>query len=254
MIGSWITAQWRAFASAIAFLSRLPVRVVEYDARLVAKSVIYFPVVGVVIALLSAAAFLVAQVFWQTPVAIVLAMITSIVATGAFHEDGLADTADGLGGGWTVDDKLRIMKDSRIGTYGGLALMTALLLKFSALLTIPAEAIPQALICGHVLGRWSILPMLRYCEYLGGVEGTGGPFVGAVDIRGLMIGSALASILVVVFAPSNPMVILLCGLLLVLLSRQFFTARLGGITGDTLGATNQLVEVGVYLVIAATMG
>lgn len=251
MKDGWIKTQSRAFISAIAFLSRLPVGVQEYDARILEKSVVYFPLVGVVIALISAAVFLVAQIFWDMPVAIVLAMIAAIVATGGFHEDGLADTADGLGGGWTVEDKLRIMKDSRIGTYGGLALFTALLLKYSALITIPAEAVPQALICGHVLGRWSILPLLRYCDYLGGSEGSGRGFVGAVDGRTLMVGSLLSCILVVVCAPWDSGAILLCSVLVIVLSRQLYVIKLGGITGDTLGATNQLVEIGVYLMIAA---
>lgn len=254
MKDSWLASQWHIFACAITFLTRLPVSVAKYDARILGKSVVYFPLVGVVIGLLSVVVFLAAQFFWAIPVAIVLAMITTIIATGGFHEDGLADTADGLGGGWSIDDKLRIMKDSRIGTYGGLALIAALLLKFSVLISIPAGAIPQALICGHVLGRWSILPLLRYCDYLGGSEGAGGPFVGAVDTRTLLIGSVLTGLLVAVCAPSNAVSILLGSLLLVVLSRQFYKAKLGGITGDTLGATNQLVEIGVYLAIAAQVG
>ena len=251
MSGSWINRQWRLFATAVAFLTRLPIPAGEYEPRVLAQSVVYFPVVGLLVALIGAAVFLLANALWGGPVALLLLLLSSLLVTGAFHEDGLADTVDGLGGGWSTEDKLRIMKDSRVGTYGALALVMALLLKFGGLMSLPSEVVPAALVCGHVLGRWAILPLLRYCEYLGGDRGTGGSFAGAVDGRGLLIGTLPAWILVALCAPVRPLLVILCAVLLVAVCRQVFLSKLGGITGDTLGATNQVVEVGVYLVLAA---
>ncbi len=167
-----------AFWCALMFLTRIPTPPVAHSDRLLALSAAYFPLVGLIIGGLGAITYSIALAMWNPEIAVVLTLGVMIYATGGFHEDGLADTSDGIGGGWSTEDKLQIMKDSRIGTYGSLALVLALLVKYTTLLAITPESIATALICGHVLARWSILPLLHSSHYVGSSEGSGKPLVG----------------------------------------------------------------------------
>lgn len=247
--GGPLQGEVMAVAHAVAFLTRIPLPAFPYNPELQGKSVSYFPMVGLLIGLIGAGVFELAHLIWPASIAIVLAMAATIVSTGAFHEDGLADSADGIGGGWTVDDKLRIMKDSRIGTYGGLALVLVVLLKFTALDALPDHAISSALIVAHVVGRWSTLPLLRYCSYLG--DGTGNPFVGSVTDRRLLAASGGTFLITVFFVGEHTIAILLCAIVCTCFSGVFFRRKIAGITGDSLGAANQFVELATYLLLAA---
>ncbi len=249
--GNPLKAEIMALAHAVTFLTRIPIPAFAYNTGLQRKSVSYFPVVGLLIGLIGAGVFEMTHLIWPTSVAIVLAMLATIICTGAFHEDGLADSADGIGGGWTVDDKLRIMKDSSIGTYGGLALILVVLLKFTALAALPEHTIPSALILAHVLGRWSTLPLLRLCSYVGG--GSGNPFIGAVTRWRLLTASLGAFLIVLFFACEFTIATLASAVIFTLISGLFFRHKIGGITGDSLGAANQLVEVTTYLVFAGIL-
>ena len=248
---SWIRQQFNAFCSAVTFLTRVSLRFGNVNHQLYGQSLAYFPVVGLLVGLFAAAVYLISIMFWGHSIAVALTMISTIVLTGGFHEDGLADTADGLGGGWSQEDKLRIMKDSVLGTYGNLALVMCLLTKFAALSALPADLVPVTLVCAHVLGRWSTLPLLRYCPYLGGEQGTGMAFADSMTDQSVLGGTLVAGAVLLLFSPINTLILLGITLLMLILCRQFLLRNLGGITGDTLGACNQVLELTVYLVVAS---
>lgn len=246
--------EWQALVCAMAFLTRIPMPTTPHSDQALARSVMYFPVVGLLVALIGGGVYLLAAALWPPAIAVLLAMGAMLLATGGFHEDGLADTADGLGGGWRVEDKLRIMKDSRLGSYGALALVMALLLKFAALLSLANAgglSVPAALVLGQVLGRWSTLPLIRSTDYVGGESGTGRPLVRGVSNRrlGLATAFALACVLLLRSVALGWLALVLVGL--IILWRRHCLRQLGGLTGDTLGAGNQLVELAVYLVLLA---
>ncbi|MFK8050136.1 MAG: adenosylcobinamide-GDP ribazoletransferase [Halioglobus sp.] len=245
--GGLVKTEVLTLAHALSFLTRFPLPAFSYHEALQSRSVCYFPLVGFIIGLIGAGVFEVATLIWPASVAIVFAMIATVISTGAFHEDGLADSADGIGGGWTVDDKLRIMKDSRIGTYGGLALILTMLLKFTSLNALPENQISAAFILAHVLGRWSTLPLLRYCSYIGG--GSGNPFAGSVTPIRIVAATLGMLLITVLFAGESTLAIAVSVLTITLISGLFFRSQIAGITGDSLGAANQLVEVTVYLVL-----
>lgn len=246
--GGLLETEALTIAHALSFMTRFPLPAFSYHSELQGRSVSYFPLVGLIIGLIGAGIFELANLIWPASMAIVLAVIATIISTGAFHEDGLADSADGIGGGWTVDDKLRIMKDSRIGTYGGLALVLVILVKFTALDALPEDKISAALILAHVLGRWSTLPLLRYCSYVGG--GSGNPFAGSAT-RTRLLAATFGTLLIILYlAGESITAIAISALAFTLLSGLFFRSQIGGITGDSLGAANQLVEVTTYLVLA----
>ena len=145
------------FFVAMGYFTRIPMPSwVEVDSDKLNKASRYFGLVGLLVGLLSAIVFWLTQNWLPAGVSVLLAMLVGVLLTGGFHEDGLADTFDGFGGGWTVEDKLRIMKDSRLGSYGALALMLALLLKWQLLVELalydPVVA-GSALIVAHTVSR-----------------------------------------------------------------------------------------------------
>ncbi|WP_206613474.1 adenosylcobinamide-GDP ribazoletransferase [Parahaliea mediterranea] len=245
--------EWQACHCAVTFLTRIPLPASPWQDAALTRSSAYFPLVGLLVGSLGALIYAGATQYWHSDIAALLAMAAMLLLTGGFHEDGLADTADGLGGGWSVDDKLRIMKDSRLGTYGALALVMALLLKFALLSALPPASVPAALILGQVLGRWAALPLIATTAYVRS-EGTGKPLVGGVTGPRLLAATGFSLLVLVVLEGTAPGAIALAVVALIALWRWHCQRQIGGITGDTLGAGNQLAELAVYLVLAATPG
>ncbi|MFV0277302.1 MAG: adenosylcobinamide-GDP ribazoletransferase [Parahaliea sp.] len=245
--------EWQALHCAITFLTRIPLPATTCNDDILARASAYFPGVGLLVGALAALVFYTASTLWTSPVALLLAMAASLLLTGGFHEDGLADTADGFGGGWTVADKLRIMKDSRLGSYGALALVMALLLKFAALSALPETAVPAALVLGQALGRWTALPLIRYTSYVRG-EGTGKPLVDGVTAARFTAASAGCLLLVLLLWPPALVALSLTLLAITWLWRRHCLRQIGGVTGDALGAGKELAELAIYLVLAAGTG
>ena len=238
----------RALVVALQFMTRLPLPAVAFRPALLARAALYFPAVGLVVGALGAAAYLLAALLWPPEVAAALAIMAMLLATGAFHEDGLADTADGLGGGWTVEDKLRIMRDSRIGSYGSLALVATLLLKFAVLGSLAPDTVPTALLLSQMLGRWSTLPLVGVMPYVGG--GSGRPLAEGIAPARIAAGTVFALLVAGVMAPQQWVALAALSALAVAASGWLFRRQLGGITGDTLGAANPARELLVLLAFA----
>lgn len=233
------------------FLTRIPCPAwVTHNTADLAQSTVYFPVVGVLVGSIGAGVFWGTRLLWPPLIAVIVALATISWATGAFHEDGLADTIDGFGGGWMTEDVLSIMKDSRIGTYGVVGLVVVLALKVSALWTLEPMGVVWALIAGHVLGRWSSLPLIWRYDYVRDTSATGQPFAATVTPFRLALGSVFAVGVVAVGLRAHALPVLAVALTVTGLAGLVFRRQIGGITGDTLGAANQLVELSTYLVLA----
>ena len=240
---------------ALQFLTRVPIPgKVPFSEELFANTPRYYPLVGVIIGVLCAIAFLASSSLFNNTVAVTLMMMFSVLLTGAFHEDGLADTFDGVGGGLTREKALSIMKDSRLGTYGTLALVMVLLLKFTALSALDAQAIAVGLIAGHGLSRLSSVFVMVSSRYVRD-HGTGKPVANGIDKSSLVIAltTGLVCLLLTLISLSLPMMIYgLIGLAIGHgLMRWVYARKLGGYTGDTLGAVQQVSEVGFYLGLSA---
>lgn len=238
-------------ATAVLFLTRVPVpwTVPGVEDRL-ARSTPWFPVVGAAVGAVGALAWWAGAGLWGPVIGALLAVAATVVLTGAFHEDGLADTFDGLGGTPDRARALEIMKDSRLGTYGAVALGLALAGRVAALAAL-GPAAPAALVGAHALARFSSLPLIHQLPYARADGGTGKPFAGGVSDRGLVAAALFTGLLTLslwgVAAPGA----WLAAAAIVLLLAAWFRRRLGGITGDTLGAANQGVELAVYLALLA---
>lgn len=235
------------FFGAVRFFTRLPVPGwVGHSADALNHSARYFPLVGLIVGLIGALLFALTSFFWPKTLAVLLAMAATIYATGAFHEDGWADMVDGFGGGWTRERTLEIMKDSRIGSYGAIALVLLLLGKFMALVELDMLLVAPALIAGHALSRLCSTVLLYLLDYAR-EEGKAKPLATRISAGELALASVFGLIGLLLLPPQAAVLgLLFAGATTAYLARKI-KQRLGGYTGDCLGATQQLTEFAFYL-------
>jgi adenosylcobinamide-GDP ribazoletransferase len=246
------------FWNALRFLTVIPAPGAErIEDDWLMRAAKYFPLVGVIVGSFSAIALLLAGGIWSGLLPSLLAIATSIVLTGALHEDGLADTADGFGGGRSRQTRLTIMKDSRIGTYGTLALGLTVALRVAALATLPPWIGAAALIAAHAGGRLAAAAAMTALPYAGDPAATKLSYTEA-PLRAAEVALAV----IFVFAALLPLaqtgifaalIGLLFGAALVGWLVDLAGKLLGGYTGDVLGATEQLFEVGFLLGVAGVL-
>ena len=232
---------------AIQFLTRLPVPGnLSTSEEELGRASAFFPLVGIIVGGGAAAVFLLAQYVFPLSTCVLLAIIFSALITSGFHEDGLADTFDGFGGGWTKDRVLEIMRDSRIGTYGTLALIFLVLGKYNFLSSLPPRQIWRWLIVAHTASRWTILPLSAALPYAR-AEGQGKLVAKQIGPSALFIGSVTLLLACLLLSWQAALAALFVTVLVTFLCGLYFHVRLQGVTGDCLGAANQLSEVTLYL-------
>lgn len=207
----------------------------------------FFPLVGVVVA---AGAILLQGLLIShlgRPLVALIVLVYFVLITGCFHEDGLADTADGIGGGWNRDQMLLIMKDSRIGTYGAAALTLSLLARFLLLGALPLRGFAAYVISAQVLCRWSSLPLSYFLPPAREQDGQGARIAGLTSISSLIVGTILSFAIVGFTLRRTAIAPLVAALIVVALSGLFYMKKIHGVTGDCFGASNQLTEIAIYL-------
>lgn len=247
----------RYFFTALMFFTRIPCPPwVDHSAEALNRSRKYFPAVGWIVGGLSAGVFALAAVVWPAPLAVLLATAAGVWLTGAFHEDGFADVCDGFGGGWTADQILRIMKDSRVGAFGAIGIGLLMLLKGFALIEIARLGLSWtilALVNAHTTSRFVAATFVQTHRYVADPDQSKSkPIANARLSRGETAYSLLLALL--------PFGLYGAPLWLALFPLAFapkwylgrmFGRRIGGYTGDCLGATQQVVEVWFYLAFLA---
>lgn len=242
-----IRAFFVQLATAFTFMTRFPLvaRWSSGHASDLAASARFFPVVGYAVGGLAAAVLYYSANIVSLPVAALLAVIVLPVLTGAFHEDGLGDTADGLGGAFETSRKLEIMRDSRIGTYGTVALIGLFFMRWQLFLEIPVKAIFLSIVSAHVIARWSTVLLGWMMPYVR--EGASNkPVADGMRGRELLIATAFA-LLWCATEWKLHLGSMLVAVLISCLAAAWFRRQIGGVTGDTLGAANIAVEIGVLL-------
>jgi adenosylcobinamide-GDP ribazoletransferase len=244
---------------AIRFLTIVRVRDTESAMApdWLARAMQYFPVVGAGIGIVSAIVLLLANEFFTPVIAALLAVTASIILTSALHEDGLADTADAFGGGWTIEKRLAIMKDSRIGSYGALALGLGVALRVAAVSDMPMWAGPAALIAAHAAARAAPAFVMNRLRYAGETAAMKVSYAEAPvrtgELRLALIVVLLAALPLALISLSAVIVGQLCGAALAFFLARLSRQLLGGYTGDVLGAIEQVFEIGFLLGVAAVM-
>jgi adenosylcobinamide-GDP ribazoletransferase len=248
--------QLELFFIAIGFFTRLPVpRWVEFAPEKLGYAARYLPLVGWLVGLVGVAVYLLAVQVLPVDVAVVLAMAATIRVTGAFHEDGWADTCDGLGGGWTRAQVLAIMKDSRIGSYGAIGLVLMLLAKYLALVNLGAEddyPVMAALLVAHSLSRLAAVSLMAVLDYARADDSAKSVSVARRPSSAEFGVATLAGILpLLLLSPKQALIVLVLTAIVSIWAMRLFARRLGGYTGDCLGATQQAAELAIYLGIIA---
>jgi adenosylcobinamide-GDP ribazoletransferase len=201
-----LRSEWQLFLLALSWFTRLPVpRELGWSPKRFAESARYYPLVGALVGLVGALVYALAARWLPTLPALLLSLLATLRLTGAFHEDGLADSADGLGGGSSPERVLEIMKDSRIGSYGSLALILALGLKISTLAGLAAidPALPgSALIAGHALSRLFPTWLLRLLPYARQQGGGKAPASAPPPSRGALLIATSTALLPLLWLPA----------------------------------------------------
>lgn len=234
-------------ALALQFMTRVPIRFKGLDPARLSRAAAWFPAVGLLVGSAAACSYMLVIGHMGRPLAALIAVIVMVIITGGLHEDGLADCADAFGGGWTREDRLRIMKDSRIGTFGAIALILSLGSRILLLTTMPAGGVIRSLISAHVLARCTPLPLGALLKPARGSEGQGGRVAGATSWFTAAVGVAMALALVSWLLRASAWQPILTVAIVTAASALFYQRRLGGITGDCMGATIQLSEIAVYV-------
>lgn len=244
-----LKTQFQLFLTALMFYTRLPVpQSLGYSPERLNRSTRYLTLIGWIVGGIGAAVFYGLVQLFPVGLSVFLSMMATILLTGAFHEDGFADFCDGFGGGYTREKVLTIMKDSRIGTYGSVGLIGMLGTKFLALQSLPVAIIPLALVAGHAFSRLMPVIIIFTSWYSRedelskskpvGKKGTNADLILAI-IFGLGPLALLPWQLTAVVVPA--------ALALSFLFKKYIERKIGGYTGDCLGALQQLVEVLFYL-------
>jgi adenosylcobinamide-GDP ribazoletransferase len=247
---NWLQERAEEVKASIVFCTRLPVlRATPIASGAISKAAWAFPIAGLIVGLIGVIAYAAARKCGLPPwPASTLTVAATMLATGCLHEDGLADTADGFGGGKTREQKLAIMRDSRIGTYGVCALVLSIVLRVSALASLPnGHAVVWALIAMHV-GARATMPALMFLLKPARADGLAfeaGYPSGNVVAAALAIGFIT---LAICLHPLRGIVALICLGIAILVMAWLANRQIEGQTGDVIGALEQVGEIVVLLV------
>jgi len=241
----------KEFGLALTFLTIMPLpRRLTAEARELAASMAWFPLVGLFLGGLLAAAALGLQPWLPAPAKAALLVALLAITTRALHLDGLADTLDGLGGGHTRADSLRIMKDHSVGAFGAVGIALTLLVKYGLLTGLLETGQTGFLLIFPVVSR-SAMVLLAYLSPYARPEGGLGEAMTALTTGRIMaLAGASAVVIVIVAGQWQGLAALLAAALATLGLARYFRHRLGGVTGDVLGATNEFMEIVALLVLS----
>lgn len=233
------------------FYSRIPPGKIDYSEENLTKAFRYFPLIGIIVGALGGGVFWLLHFIFPTPIAVIAAMIVMVLSTGALHEDGLSDFFDGFGGGRDKEQILSIMKESTIGAYGVIALILLFLLKFTLLLSIDSSRVFVVLIAANALSRMMPLFLINSSHY----ARTGNSK--AMHTRNRLNATTFLTALAISLTPMlfMPWKILLMVIpvyaAIGFLLKIYTEKRIGGFTGDVLGALQQFSELAFYFICVA---
>ena len=243
----------KLFFTALMFITRIPVpKWVGYSESNLNKCNRYFPLVGVVVGGFGGLVYWLSLFLFSNEIAIVLSVASTILLTGAFHEDGFADVCDGFGGGWTKDKILTIMKDSRVGAYGMIGMILILLLKFYILNTLQGHILIPALIAGHSMSRAFAVSTMYSLPYVREDElSKSKPVTKNLHIFDLWVAMIIGLSSLLLFQNWKIYLVIIPLLIAKFWLEKYFKKWIGGYVGDCLGTIQQVTEIIFYMSILA---
>ena len=238
----------KSFLIALQFLTIFSFGKHTKDERVLGKSMAYFPIAGLILGGILVLVNWGFSILLAPLVADALTIIALIILTGALHIDGLIDTIDGFAGGKTKEEILNIMRDSRVGAFGIIGIVSLIMLKLVLLHEMPLEIKRGALLLFPVMGRWAMVVASSLSVYAR-KKGTGKAFVDYCGRKELITASLITLIIAGGFLKILGLELFLFILALTLLLAKFISRRIRGMTGDTLGAVNEIMEVGSLFIL-----
>lgn len=246
----FVTVPFRGLLQALGFLTRIPLGwagPISYEPRV---AVPWFPAVGAIVAAFGTAALWLGETAeLGSLLSAIMAVTVTALVTGGFHEDGLADSFDALSGGWSPEDRLRILKDSRHGTFGVLALVLSTGWKIAALAGLAADrwaTAAAALVAAHVLGRaGAVAMMLGWNSASADGLGRRSRIVTWPAVSVAVLSAVIAAVAV---QGRQSLIMIAASAVAVIMVGEWARRRIGGTTGDIFGAAEQVVELAVLTV------
>lgn len=243
----------RIFFTALMFYTRIPCpKNIDHSPDYINKATRYFPLIGWIVGAFSFFIFWVSSLIFDVNISVLFSLIAGVLVTGAFHEDGLADVFDGFGGGWTKEKILEIMKDSRVGAFGVIALIFLFALKFFSLANLLSKFdiqnhlfIPLFFITYHSLARVTAISIVFTSHYAREDEKSKAKPIAKAHGFKEVIGAyffGLLPLIILCYFKWQFCIIVLPLALLYFYSKGYFNKWIGGYTGDCLGAVEQMAE------------
>ncbi|PVZ87845.1 adenosylcobinamide-GDP ribazoletransferase [Serratia sp. S1B] len=244
----------RLFLATLQFMTRIPLP--EYGTQGVTleqyhRGIVFFPLIGLIVGAIGGGVFSLFAPWCGVPLAALGYVLALALVTGAFHLDGLADTCDGVFSARSRDKMLAIMRDSRLGTNGGLALIFIVLAKVLLVSELALRGLPMwsMLAAAGVASRTVLVLQMYRQRYAREGEGLGNLYIGQISLRQTVFTLILGAILIMLLGHGKALLALGCALLVQLLLRAYLNHRLGGQTGDTLGAGVEVAELAFLIAL-----
>ena len=238
----------RIFFTALMFYTRIPCpKWVDHSEDYLNKATRYLPLIGWIVGAFNVLIIYVCSFIFPISICVVMALGASVLLTGAFHEDGYADLCDGFGGGWTKSQILEIMKDSRVGTYAVVGLILLIFLKIFILITLIEYELLyclKSIALAHILSRWSVTTIIFTHNYSrdDGVSKVK-PIAKKLTLTNLIVSSLWVVPILFLFQSWLIFLVIPIVYLMKVYLARYFQKRIGGYTGDCLGATQQINEI-----------
>jgi len=236
----------RTFLAAVSFLTIIPVTGKNIPPG---RAAAFFPLIGAILGALGAELFIAASFILPSSIAALITVTFWTVISGVLHEDGLADVADAMRAGRTREKMMAILKDSRIGTYGAVAIVLSIVARWQALEHVPAPRILEVCIVAQAVPRAAMVALAWLSRPFG--EGLGLAFSSSLTTTGSLIAIAQGLIAAMLLGWRPGVIIIAGAYLIVRGARTYFYKRVGGVNGDCLGATEQMLEIFILVLFAS---
>lgn len=237
------------FILMLQFLTRIPINItIDVDDNSFKKGIVYFPLVGLVVGILNALVYLLFIRFFPALITSVFITLFNVCLTGAFHLDGLSDTCDGIYSSRTKERMLEIMKDSRVGTNGVVAIFFDLCLRILLLSSISKTDAVKAILVSAILSRTMLVLLSYISEYARKEGGLGNLYIGKITLKTTILAILIGTFLAAVILQWKAILVVLPVIIITFLYNKYMKSKIGGMTGDTLGAAVELTEILVFFI------
>ncbi|MBL4930241.1 adenosylcobinamide-GDP ribazoletransferase [Clostridium paridis] len=237
------------FILILQFMTRIPINInLKVERENFQKGVAFFPLVGLIVGIFEAAIFYIGSRVFPFNISIFITVISHVVITGAIHIDGLGDTIDGIFSGRSKEKILEIMKDSRVGTFGALGIIFLIVGKIITLSSINHIEVYKGIILAPIISRTLITLLMYKRKYAREKEGMGDLFIGVLEKKNFVIALLTGITLISIIGRIKGVILLIICFFFTILFRNYIEKRIGGVTGDILGASVELNELLVFLI------